>query len=227
MSFNSKEGEIEKKYGIKEGNYMKFEEGENKVRLVSDCQDFGNHFDTQLKRSFICTGKETCAYCQKGEKSKARFYVWVIDRRDNVVKLAEFGYMIFEEIKKLAASDDYGFDKVPAYDIDINRKGKGLDTKYSVLAARKDSPLANIEEAGIEKDDSAEVIKEKTEKNTKAMNESIKETCKDLKVMIQEKKDKLIKGEGAGEEINVNQVVQKKAEPVKQTDEKIVLAENK
>jgi len=200
MSFNSTEGEIEKKYDIKskEGNWLKLEEGENKVRLVSDCSDFGSHFDTQLKKSFICTGKETCAYCQKGEKSRVRFYAWVIDRRDGVIKLAEFGYSIFKEIEKLAKSTDYGFDVTPSYDIDINRKGKGLDTEYSILADRKDSPLSEEEE------------------------KKIQDSCKPLDDMIQKMKDKLV---GGTEDVKVEDVL--KSEPVKEVDEKIVLAPNK
>ena len=203
MAFNIKEGEqtVEQKYDIKsrEGNWMKFEEGDNKVRFVSNDFDFGSHFDTQEKKSFICTGKETCKYCQKGEKSRVRFYAWVIDRKDGKVKLAEYGYSIHKKIDNLAKSEDYGFETTPNYDITITRKGKGLDTEYNILADRKDTPLTEEEEKMIE------------------------EECKPLEEMIQKKKEKLL--EETNEEIDVKDVLQE--EPVKETDEKIVLAENK
>lgn len=200
MSFNSNEDEqtIEKKYDIKsrEGNWMKFKEGDNKIRLVSDCVDFGNHFDTQLKKSFICTGKETCKYCQAGDKSRVQFYAWIIDREDGEIKLTQFGYSIYKAIEKLAKSEDYAFEKVPNYDINVTRKGKGLDTEYSILADRKDTKLTKEEEKLIE------------------------DTCKPLDEMIEKMKSKL----SGDTEINVKEVI--KREPVKETEEKIKLAKN-
>ena len=200
MAFNIKEGQetVEQKYDIKskEGNWMKFEEGENKVRFVSNDVDFGNHWDTQLKKSFICTGKETCEYCKKGDKSKVRFYSWVIDRKDNKIKLAEYGYMIHKQMESLAKSEDYGFEVTPSYDVTITREGKNKDTKYTTLADRKDSKLTEEEE------------------------KMIQDTCKPLDEMIKAKKDKLLNETST--EIQVADVL--KEEPVKETEEKIVLA---
>jgi len=189
MSFNSKEGEIEKKYGINsnKGNWLVVKEGNNKIRLISDSEDFGQHWDTQLKKSFICTGKDTCSYCQAGDKSRAQFMAYVLDREDAQVKLFQFGYKIYGEIAKLAKSEDYGFEGVPNYDITIIRKGKGLDTEYSILADRKDTKIAEEEEALILKATEksvTDILAEMKEKRLKEMN--VKETDTTADKIIEE-----------------------------------------
>ena len=215
MSFNSKEGEIEKKYDIKSrGGWFTPQEGESKIRFISDDVDFGEHNDSELKRGMICTGKETCKYCQRGDKANVKFLAWIIDREDGKVKLGKFAYTVHKKMEKLAKSDDYKFDGVPPYDVTITRSGKGLKTEYDVFAARNDSPLAVIG-----KDDTEKVIKEKTD----AMNELIEKTIKPIEVIIQGMKDKLLKETST--EIDVEEVLQEK--PVKEVDEKIVLSENK
>lgn len=145
MRFNEVE-KVKKEYGL-EGNWMSLVEGDNKIRIVSEFEDYGNHFNNATKKSVICIGKENCELCKVGDKPRVQFLGWVIDRKDNKVKLLRIGYQIFEQISNLAKSEDYAFGSVPEYDITIKRSGKGLETDYAVLASRKNSELTEEEKA--------------------------------------------------------------------------------
>jgi len=143
--------ESEEKYGIASGgDWMALEEGDNRIRIVSEFVDYGEHFDNAKKRSFVCLGKDECSYCKAGEKVKVRYLGWVIDRKDGKVKLLRFGHSIFKQIGALAINEEYEFDESPSYDMTIKRDGKGLDTEYNVTAARKDSKITEKELEEIE-----------------------------------------------------------------------------
>jgi len=198
MVFDKGQSEdIEKKYDIQGGNWMKLKDGENKLRFVSEAVDFGVHNDSVAKRSFICLGKDFCPYCKKGEKSKVRFYVWIIDRAEEElkIKLFDFGYSIYDQINDYRKDDEYAFDKIPPYDFKIDRKGEGLSTRYKVKTARGDSKITEEEEA------------------------LIKEQCTSLEEVIQKRKDKRMKILGEVKPVTENQKVE-------ETDDKINLAPN-
>jgi hypothetical protein len=135
---------ISKKYGL-ESDWMSLKEGDNKIRIVSEFEDYGVHYDTKTRKSVICIGKDKCPFCQKGEIPRVQFLGWVIDRSDNRVKLLRIGYKVFQQIGELAKSEEYAFDTIPDYDITIRRSGRGLDTIYSVLPARQNTPLTDKE----------------------------------------------------------------------------------
>jgi len=175
-------GESESKYGIgggDQGGWMRLEQGENKVRIVSEFVDHGTHWDNQKKRSFVCIGIENgCPYCKKDVemveegaekrpcKVKVRYLGWVIDRKDGNLKILQAGHQIFKQIGQFAASEEFGFDGVPAYDITITRTGEGLSTEYNVMPNRKDTKLTDDEEALIKElaKDPKEIIEKMKEK---------------------------------------------------------------
>jgi len=172
--------EVKKNYGIKEGgNWMKLKDGSNKVRIVSDFADYGVHQvvqNGQFKKSVICIGKENgCYYCSQGLPVKVQFLGWVIDRADNQVKLLRIGWTIANQIKAYQKSEEYGFQGLPPYDMDIIRSGEGLDTDYDTHASRKDTPLTPEEKKMIEEivKDPREIIEKMKEK---ARNEVLEET---------------------------------------------------
>jgi len=143
---------IEDKYNLSKGNdWMRLEEGDNKVRLISEFVDYGEHFDDELKKSFVCLGASTCPRCQDGDKPTVRFLGWVIDRKDNQIKLLRFGWMIHKQIGQLAADEESGFDGIPPYDMNIIRTGEKLKTDYNVVPSRKDLPLTEEELKEIDK----------------------------------------------------------------------------
>ena len=174
MKFNDYK-DSEEKYGIAGGDdWMNLEEGDNKLRIVSEFIDYGEHFDNAKKRSYMCLGKGNCSYCDAGEKPKVRYLGWVIDRKDNKVKLLRFGHSIFKQIGALAVNDEYKFDEIPNYDITIKREGTGLDTEYHVTAARKDSKITveESEEIDAKVKDVPEIIENMKAKREKEVEEA-------------------------------------------------------
>lgn len=153
MPIDLKNEEIEKKYDLGgSGKWLKLVEGDNKVRIVSQIEDFGSHFIPGPKpRSVVCIGKDTCPYCNIGEKASVKFMVYAIDRKDGLVKILQFGYTIFKQYKDYALSEDYGFEVIPDYDMNIKRTGTGKETEYNLIPARKPSELTVEEQASIDK----------------------------------------------------------------------------
>lgn len=134
-----------KKYNMG-GDWMNLDQGDNKIKIVSEFEDYGAHYDQKSNKSITCIGKdEGCPYCEKGDKPKVQYLGWVIDRKDNEVKLLRIGHSVFKQIGALAESDEYGFETIPLYDITIKRKGEGLDTEYSVIPGRTDTDLTEEE----------------------------------------------------------------------------------
>ncbi|OQC50028.1 MAG: hypothetical protein BWX56_01409 [Euryarchaeota archaeon ADurb.Bin023] len=131
-------------------NYFKLKEGENKIRIVSEILDYGSHFVKEEKKSHICLGAEECKYCKAGDRPRTRYMTWVIDRSTGELKLFDFGHSIFKQIHAIARNDDYRFETIPPYDMTIVKKGSGLDTVYSVLAARNDTPITKEEQEKID-----------------------------------------------------------------------------
>ncbi len=141
------------------GNWLRLKEGKTKVRLVSECEPIGKHWNQKTKKSKICIGKDKgCLECQSDNKPKVQWVVWVIDRTDNNTKLATFGWQIVEQLKQLAMNEEYAFDVIPEYDITITKTGEGLETEYSIIADRKNIPLTEEETMNIEALKSVEKI---------------------------------------------------------------------
>lgn len=149
MSFNNPD-EINKKYPMG-GNWMTLKEGDNRIRLVSDCVDYGNHYLPNANKSVICIGKEKCAFCKKGIDPSVQFLAWVIDREDGKLKLFRFGYKIYKQIVAYKNNDEYEFDDIPGYDFTIHRTGTGKQSEYTVVPARKNSDLTDEEIEMIDK----------------------------------------------------------------------------
>jgi len=126
--------------------YFKPIDGSNKIRIVSEIMDYGSHFIKEEKKSHICLGAEDCKYCKSGEKPKLRYLCWIIDRADNGLKLYEFGHSIMKQLLGLAKNEDYEFETIPPYDITISKKGSALDTEYTLVAARNNTPITPEEQ---------------------------------------------------------------------------------
>jgi hypothetical protein len=150
---------ISKEYGVGGGGWFKPEVGDNRVRIISEFVDYGNHFDASAKKSIICTGSDTCPIClaaikagtYQDNKPGVQFLGYVIDRKDKAIKLYRMGWGVFNEINELSVKADYAFDKIPPYDIIINRVGTGKnDTRYKVIAARQNTALTEDEQVEIE-----------------------------------------------------------------------------
>ena len=107
---------------------FKVEEGENWVRLLSECLAHAGEFDGKPTFKWLC---------------------YIIDRRDGKIKPYFMPDKVYKDIMKLQKNRDYAFDEVPMpYDINIDAENAGkLEVKYSVQAARSNTPLTPAERA--------------------------------------------------------------------------------
>lgn len=129
----------------KSSEFMTLELGENRIRIVSEPEERGSHFDNATKKSTMCLGKSLCPFCLAGNKPTVRFLYRVIDRRDGLLKLLEVGYMVMGKILTYRADPDYAFEDIPDFDMKIIKTGADLATKYDVICSPRRSEL-NINE---------------------------------------------------------------------------------
>jgi len=134
-----------------QGSFLKLENGENKIRLVSIFEPRGTHFIQGEKKSYPCIGKEQCFYCQQGLEPNVKYLVHVIDRKNGKFKLAELGYSVISQLKEFRTNSDYAFDEIPPYDITILKKGESLKTEYTVIPARTNVLLTAAETEEVSK----------------------------------------------------------------------------
>lgn len=123
FSFSSAYKQAEKQYNLGKGEYLKLQEGDNKMRLVSEC----------LPHESVYQGKKTF-----------KFLCQVLDRKDYKIKPFFMPVTVFKAIESLQLSEDYKFDEVPMpYDLNIRAVGAGTkEVKYTVMPARNNTPLS-------------------------------------------------------------------------------------
>ncbi len=156
MKFNEL-NQVAEQYNIGKGKdgWLVLETGDNKVRIVSEYEVLAKHWAG--KKASVCVGKENgCIFCnvaegQKPEKPVVKFLFWVIDRKDGKFKVAEVGWTVIKAIGDLQEDEEYSFDLLPDYDVNIKKtvKGSGTqpsDTEYTVIPSRTNKPLTPEED---------------------------------------------------------------------------------
>lgn len=126
-------------------SYMKFEEGDNKIRVVSVPVRHDTYKMPDGKKFFI---KESVPASVEAKATKT-FFLWVIDRKESTIKLLECGSTINAALEALSENPDYKFDTIPPYDITVSRKGKGTDTQYTLTPGRNDIALTPEEQEAV------------------------------------------------------------------------------
>ena len=116
----------EKEGLVSGGDTFKFKEGQNRIRLLSECLPHRGAYQGKPNFKWLC---------------------YVIDRADGMVKVFFMPHTIYKQIAVLQKSDDYGFDDVPMpYDITVNAKGAGTkEVEYTLTAARKNTEVTPAE----------------------------------------------------------------------------------
>lgn len=147
FSFSASREKAEREFGLGKGEYLKLQEGANRIRLVSECIGYESSFQGRKYFKWVC---------------------WVIDRADGVVKPFFMPHTIYKSIEALQIDPDYAFKSVPMpYDIKINAKGAGTkEVDYQVIAspnrtALTDKEIENIS-ARIDIREFVEKLKEKS-----------------------------------------------------------------
>ena len=162
-------------------DWLKLTDGDNKIRLISyESAVRPSHYIPSLKKYFVCVGKDNgCTFEVEAEVKKRdddgnvvmqidgktpvtekkmvhrpgiKILMWVIDRKDNKVKIAEFPTSVAKAIKELKSTVDYGFEDIPPYDITVKRIKTGAadkDVEYSVIPDRNDKELTEAEKQSI------------------------------------------------------------------------------
>ena len=152
--------------------WFKLVEGDNKLRVLSMPEAYGQHYKPGFYCG-ICVGKANgCPGCieadkeedpKKKNKVSVKYLVWVLDHKDDKIKLFKAAYGIIQQIQTLASSDDYAFTEMPMpFDININAKGAGsLDVKYTLMPGRINSELPTEVLEKLAKEQTVTAIKEK------------------------------------------------------------------
>jgi len=180
---------------IVKGEWLKLQDGDNKLRIVSDFEAFGNHYIRETGDAGICIGKEKgCRFCAVGDKPKVNYLCWVIDRKDSKVKLFKFGYSVYEQLVNMAQSDEWGFiSEVMPYDITIKKTGSNLSTKYQVMGSPKILPITEEEEKSIKENKSiADVVQSLKDKELKVETKvltNIQDDQEDIPVIQQDEEN--------------------------------------
>jgi hypothetical protein len=107
-------------------DYYKLKEGDNRIRLMSDCLPHTGSYQGKPNFKWLC---------------------YVIDRRDGKVKAFFMAHIVYKAIEALQLNPDYEFREVPMpYDITISAKKAGTkDVEYTILPARRETPLTPAE----------------------------------------------------------------------------------
>ena len=140
MAFNIPIEETEKAHGIKSGgDWFKIEEGANKVRILTTFAVLPQHF-SKGGYSGVCIGEDKgCPGCKEESTLSIKWLCWILDYKDNKVKLAKLPHTVAKAIKALQDDPDYSFEDAPIpYDTKINAKNAGTkEVEYSVVPSPK------------------------------------------------------------------------------------------
>lgn len=114
------------------GDIFKFKEGDNRMRLMSVCLPHSSEYQGRKNFKWLC---------------------YVLDRRDGKVKVHFMPHKIYKAIEALQQNPDYTFQEVPMpYDVTVMAKHAGTkEVEYTVMPARKETPLTADEEADLAK----------------------------------------------------------------------------
>jgi hypothetical protein len=116
---------------ISGGDYYKFKEGDNRIRLMTECLPHQGEYKGTKNFKWLC---------------------YVLDRRDGKIKTFFMPHTVYKSIEALQVSDDYAFVEVPMpYDITIHAKKAGTkEVEYSLIPARRETPLTDDELAELD-----------------------------------------------------------------------------
>ena len=144
---------VEKEFSIGGGGTFKFEEGENRLRILDLylLKPIATHFIN--KKPFTCYGEdEGCSY--HGENApldeegnprqpSMKFLAYVLAEENERVQIARITYGVVKEIVRLKSDNEWSFDNFPMpYDLKIlyNPKFAG-SLMYKVIPSPRLTPI--------------------------------------------------------------------------------------
>ena len=154
--------------------FMKLQAGKNVVRIASMPAKVFQHWEKTVSgqsRKVPCTGDD-CPLCKMGHTANARFQIKVLDKivpDQPIAKILEIGPAVMKQITNFATDEDYG--DPTQYDLKIQKEGVGQETRYSVTASPRRSPLDSHDQALIDAlPDIAEINKPLTQEQIDRLN---------------------------------------------------------
>ena len=112
--------------------YLKFEDGQNKFRIISDVTMGYEYWNADNKPVRMKEYPEQMPVDIRDDSKIKHFWAFiVIDRKDNMIKICEITQAtIMRNIQDLVVNPDWSDPK--EYDITISKTGESLETKYTV-----------------------------------------------------------------------------------------------
>jgi len=122
VNFGDRRKEAEKAGLLGSGDYLKLKEGNNRLRLLTECLPHTSLFQGRKNFKWLC---------------------YVVDRVDGKAKAFFMPHTIYKQIEALQISEDYAFAEVPMpYDLTVSATGAGTkEAKYTVIPARKETAV--------------------------------------------------------------------------------------
>jgi hypothetical protein len=135
---------LPEEYKVPEGNYMKLQKGENRIRIFSKPIIGWLDWDDKKPLRYRMNAKPD--YSIDAEKPIRHFWAMVVynyaAKKLQVLEITQ--KTIQETIQSLAADEDWGHPS--EYDIKITRKGDGMQTEYVVTPCPKKPAPVEISE---------------------------------------------------------------------------------
>lgn len=115
-----------------QSNYLKFEQGQNKFRIVSSAIVGYEYWTDENKPVRVKEmPKQIPTNMRKDSKIKHFWAFTVLDRNDKRIKICELTQSTIQgAIKALVDNADWGDPK--KYDITVTRTGESLETEYNI-----------------------------------------------------------------------------------------------
>lgn len=136
-------------YKEPQGNYLKFQDGKNKLRVLSSAitgWEYWNKENKPIRSKTPFQGIPADAKVENGKPIKPRhFWAFVVYNYDaGAVQIAQITQKgIQDDLRALIEDDTWG--DPTAYDLTITKSGSGFDTKYTVMPSPKsEAPSEDI-----------------------------------------------------------------------------------
>lgn len=145
-------------YGVKRSEFYKFQEGENKIRILSVSQSpIATHFFGPTTKPVVCVGiSRGCKYHgenapkdkEGNEKTPGlKYLAYILDRREpDKIQQADLAASVFGQLNKLRGTDESGdwyFESFPMpYDLNITLNADEAPAKkYMVAPGKNETPV--------------------------------------------------------------------------------------
>ena len=125
------------------GNFLKLEDGSNKLRLCTKPLEVPYHEIPGAKYATqVCPGNG-CELCKLNKPKKYKFAFQVLNRKDGKPYIYEAPLTVFKQLVLLDNDPEYGDFR--EYDITITKEGIGRNTTYSIMPSPKKSEITDEE----------------------------------------------------------------------------------